>query len=441
MIATPTKNHVSRQVPYQPIGAALDLFYYEGPEVLIEGPAGTGKSRAVLEKVHLLLMAHPGSRGLIVRKTRASMTESVLVTFESKVLPENSPLLKSGGQRRQRQAYVYPNGSHLVVGGMDNALRIMSTEYDVIAVFEGTELTEAEWEMLGTRLRNNVMPFQQAIIDCNPDAPSHWLNQRANKPGLMQRLRSRHHDNPSVTPAYLARLDALTGARKKRLKDGIWAAAEGMVFDNWDPDKHLIDADKVLTGMVRWTVVGVDWGYRDPGVMQVWGVLGDNRMVRLVEHYHTAKTIPEWWVPRGLELKRMYSPRAFVCDPSQPANIEVLRRAGLPAIEAVNDIRIGLDRVHDRLDMQPDGSYGIQFVRDGLLTLDQELAETKQPKQTIEEFESYVYAKPVKEQRNLKEDPVDFSNHGMDAMRYAVMYVDPQKGRISGKKSVFHGGD
>lgn len=78
--------------PYTPYGAAGQLFYARAAEVLLAGPAGTGKSRACLEKLHLAAMKYPGMRGLIVRKTRESLSESGLVTFEDKVLPEQSRL-------------------------------------------------------------------------------------------------------------------------------------------------------------------------------------------------------------------------------------------------------------------------------------------------------------------------------------------------------------
>jgi hypothetical protein len=474
---------------YQPRGAAQELFYCKGGEVLVEGPAGTGKTRAVLEKMHLCLLKYPGARGLIVRKTRASMTESVLVTYEEKVVGAGNPMLEKGGSRRQRQSYAYENGSHLVVGGMDNAGRIMSTEFDLIAAFEATELTEDDWERLMTRLRNGVMPFQQGVADCNPEGPGHWLNRRADGGGSgvlglgsgqregekvpvpifsddqspesrekdgegvdggagktqhafgacratrngMVRLRSRHEDNPTVTEAYLNRLDALSGVRRLRLKDGVWAASEGMVYDVFDANVHVVDAKALLPGMVRWTVVGVDWGYRDAGVMQVWGVLGDGVMVRVCEHYHTGKTVSDWWAAKALEFKRQYNPRAFVCDPSQPASIEVLKKAGVNAVTADNNVRGGIDRVYDRMAVRnAAGSVfgaGLVFLRDGLLLKDRSLVEAKLASQTVEEFESYVYANG-KERRNYREEPVDFSNHGMDAMRYAVGYVDAFRGGL-----------
>ncbi|HLS00652.1 MAG TPA: hypothetical protein VK054_01520, partial [Beutenbergiaceae bacterium] len=92
----------------------LDLLKFKGPEIMLAGPAGTGKSRASLEKIHLCAERYPGMRALIVRKTRVSLTQTGLVTFEDHVLPEGHPVLQ-GAQRSHRSTYQYPNGSEIVV--------------------------------------------------------------------------------------------------------------------------------------------------------------------------------------------------------------------------------------------------------------------------------------------------------------------------------------
>jgi len=89
-------------------------------------------------------------RGAIVRKVRASCTHSILVTFETFVVEARSPVLAGAG-RENRSVYHYPNGSEIAVLGMDNYDRIMSSEFDFIAVFEATELTELEFDTLCTR--------------------------------------------------------------------------------------------------------------------------------------------------------------------------------------------------------------------------------------------------------------------------------------------------
>jgi phage terminase large subunit len=243
--------------PYEPFGAARKLFYSEDREVLIDGPAGTGKTRACLEKVHLLAQEIPDLRVLLVRKTRASMTQSILVTFEEKVLPADSPV-KSGPKRWYRQNYRYPNGAEVVIGGLDSVERIMSSEYDIIVVFEATETTENEWETLLSRLRNHVLTFQQAIADCNPSHPRHWLIERA-RSGKMTRFPSRHEDNPSLKSEYVDALSQLSGHRRSRLYEGVWAAAEGLVYP--DADKCIAAHFDPPAGRL---VGGIDFGWTNP---------------------------------------------------------------------------------------------------------------------------------------------------------------------------------
>jgi phage terminase large subunit len=144
---------------YTPYGAVRSVWSCKAKRVLCDGPAGTGKTRGILEKVSLAARKYPGARFLMVRKTRASMTESVLVTLERHVLVDSAgdpePWV-TPMQRRTRHSYVLPNGSEIVVGGMDNSDRILSSEYDVIVFFEATESTESDLDTLTTRLRNGV---------------------------------------------------------------------------------------------------------------------------------------------------------------------------------------------------------------------------------------------------------------------------------------------
>jgi phage terminase large subunit len=80
--------------PYRPYGVAQGLLYCHAPEVLMEGPAGTGKTRALLEKANLCALKYPGMRALLVRKTRESMTESVLVPHAHNVNDITIPMAR-----------------------------------------------------------------------------------------------------------------------------------------------------------------------------------------------------------------------------------------------------------------------------------------------------------------------------------------------------------
>src|SRR5258706_4665978 len=263
---------VVAQHRFAPRGAALALFSSRAPEVLLAGAAGTGKSRACLEKLHAVALKYPGMRGLIVRKTASSLPNSALDTFQKHVIKESVDLNHVkfyGGGPKEAQSFRYSNGSTITTGGMDKSTRVMSSEYDVIYVQEATELSEEHWEALRTRLRNGKMPYQQLIADCNPDRPTHWLKLRSDgKKTLM--LHSKHEDNPTLFNAdgpltdsgkeYIGKLDNLSGVRHARLRQGIWAAAEGLVYEEFSDSIHIVD--ELPAGFEAWPRYwAIDFGF------------------------------------------------------------------------------------------------------------------------------------------------------------------------------------
>src|SRR5690554_2534048 len=118
---------------YRPRGTAVQVMEAREDEVLVCGPAGTGKSRVCLEKLHLVALLNPGMRGLIVRKTSVSLGSTTLVTWREQVIKEalaTGTVHFYGGSPQEAASYRYDNGSVIVVGGMDKATKIMSSEYD-----------------------------------------------------------------------------------------------------------------------------------------------------------------------------------------------------------------------------------------------------------------------------------------------------------------------
>lgn len=400
--------------PYCPRGAALELLYAREHELLMVGAAGTGKSRAALEKAHLVAQKYAGCRILTCRKTRESMSQSTLVTWEAKVVQVGF-FGDSNVARSHRQSYQYPNGSEVVVGGLDKPSKILSTEFDLIIVDEATEIDEESWETLLSRLRNHVVPYQQAIACCNPDAASHWLNQRALKGG-MRRLTSVHKDNPSVTRDYLDMLDRLTGVRRLRLRDGVWAQAEGVVYEEYDPAVHVKKLDAEKSFFSNGFFASVDWGFTHAGVLQVWGMDHDGRMYLVYEVYRSGQTI-DWWVEQAKRAGAAFGFNLFVCDSARPDHIDQMKKHGLNAIEAYKSVEVGIQAVKHRLAIAGDGKTRLYLLDDCLSGRDEKLVEAKRPWRTAHEFDAYVWDA-------AKDKPVKENDDGMDALRYAVAYAD-----------------
>jgi phage terminase large subunit len=353
-------------------------------------------------------------RALLLRKTLTSLTASGLVTYREKVLPGFSVRFYGGGRERPAQ-YEYANGSVAVVGGLDHASKVLSSEYDLIYVQQAEELTEAEWETLSTRLgRDGKKPAAQLLGDCNPDAPHHWIKQRSSRGDLVM-LESRHEDNPTVTPEYLARLDALTGVRKQRLRYGIWAAAEGMIYEGWEPAVHLISRRELPA---EWpTDIAIDFGFVNPFVAQVWREDPDGVLILERELYHTQVLVEDHarQIVRHLGTRR---PRSVVCDHDAEGRATFQRVTGWRTLPADKAVSAGIQEVQSRLNVGANGRPGLQIMRDAPLVVDASLREAGKPTSTAEEFESYVWDTNNGAARG--ERPLKENDHGMDALRYLM---------------------
>lgn len=450
---------------YEPFGAAKELFDCREPEVLLSGPAGTGKSRACLEKLHMMALATPGLRGLIVRKTRESLGSTALVTWREHVATEaiaTGLVSFYGGSAEEPPQYRYSNGSKIMIGGMDKPTKIMSSEYDVAYVQEATELNTTDWENITTRLRNGRISFQQLIADCNPDIPTHWLKQRCDRGGTVM-LHCRHEDNPrlfnrdgTLTPegrAYLSKLDALTGVRKQRLRHGLWVAAEGLIYEEWDESAHLLNPFEIPAAWTRWWTI--DFGFTNPFVCQMWAEDPDGRLFLYREIYHTRRLVEDH-ARNILRLVRMCAdccdskasghdchdckacqlewtepkPRSVICDHDAEDRATLERHLSMSTSPAKKTVSDGIQAVQSRFKKAGDGKPRLFIVRGARVEKDPELDSMKLPTCTAEEVVGYVWdrgtAKAQQDGKPPKEVPVKENDHGMDALRYMVAQRDLQ---------------
>ncbi len=412
-------------------GGAREMWRYQGHECVISGPYETGKTLPSLHKINALLLKYPGARALMVRKTYKSLINSATVTYEKKVLeypPDDfkCPIRKLGKSRPDW--YDYPNGARLVLGGMDNPDKILSSEWDYIYVNQAEELSLDEWEKLTGRCtgRAGNAPYSQIIGDCNPGPPSHWIKHR---PSLKMFV-SRHEDNPTlfdqVTGAItkqgqrtMSILDALTGVRYKRGRLGLWAGAEGQVFEEWDDTVHLIDWFKPLPDWPRYR--SVDFGYTNPFVCKWWAIDPDGRAYSYREIYET-KRLVEDLAKEIVALSEGERITETVADHDAEGRA-TLQRHGVPTVAADKSVLTGIEAVQKRLRIQGDGKPRLFEMRDSLVRMDQDLAQRRKPTCTAEEYPGYIW-QPVSEGRAAKEEPVKDGDHGIDTTRYMIMRLD-----------------
>lgn len=379
------------------------MFRHHGSELLIAGPAGTGKTYGCLWRMHLAALKYPGMRGIMLRKTQEDLTASALVTYQSRVIGSGSYGVRPfGGSKLKPAGFQYRNGSELLIGGLDKPEKVMSREYDLVYVNEATETTEADWESLTTRTRWGVMPYQQVYADCNPQGPGHWLYKRVHS-GKTTMLTSVHEDNPDLFDgigwtergrAYLATLDNLTGFRRDRLRLGLWTAAEGVVYPGFHRATHVRAVD--CTGWA--TILALDVGTRNPTALLTIRHAGDR--IHVEREMYQRGMSSDAITDASLSAFVSARPEYLVIDPSAAGLIGSLTERHIPVRKGVNDVRTGIGRVTSAL---PD------------LTVDPSCVNL------IDEFESYRYPDGA---RAESDTPIKANDHALDALRYAVMELN-----------------
>jgi phage terminase large subunit len=107
-------------------------------------------------------------------------------------------------------------------------------------------------------------------------------------------------------------------------------------------------------------------------------------------------------------IKQIVKPgEPIYCDTAEPNRIEELKRAGVKALPANKDVKLGIDFLKSRK----------LFIHSGSVNL-------------LKEIKSYKYMDQGKRLGNEPEVPLKLNDHAMDAMRYGALHFKKPKSGV-----------
>lgn len=394
------------------------FLFCDAKEKMYDGAFGAGKSR-VLAYNAVMAARHPGNLVGLFRKTLTSLKYTTL-----KVLLERDgglpPVLPLGSYKHNKTEHRISihGGGEIIYMGFDDPLRIASLNLGSAFVDEAREIEEDEYTMLLGRLRNTSDPLRQLGLATNPDSPSHFLYKRfyQSKDNTRAVFKSKSTDNFFLPQDYIDMLAKFTGQYRDRFVLGKWVAFEGVIYDNFSRDVHLVHRD---ISEFKWFLLSIDEGYKDPAVIELWGIDSDNRM-HLLKMFYKRQVLPSKMVqvlkyygmsliaqlrPAGIPIEQWEVPqRIFVFDPSAAGLRADAEDEGLDCRPANNAVFEGNQCVRDFLAVDNNGRPG--------LTVEPDAEGTEE---WLTEVESYHLDKNEKPAKGL--------DHAMDGTRYAAMFM------------------
>lgn len=185
------------------------------------------------------------------------------------------------------------------------------------------------------------------IADTNPDHPEHWLLKDYIKSGASGIL-SNHFsldDNTFLDERYVREIKATTpkGMFYDRGVKGLWVSGDGVVYPQFDRQKHSITADQARQINFDRIIAGVDWGWEHYGAIVAIGVKGRNYCV--IEEDATKHRYINGWIEAAKGMITRYGNIPFYCDPARPEHIAAFQKAGIQAYFGNNRVLSGIEAV------------------------------------------------------------------------------------------------
>lgn len=283
--------------------------------------------------------------------------------------------------------YEFHNGSVIEFFSADDSSKLRGARRDILYVNECNNITFDAYNELSIRTKKEV------FLDFNPTT-EFWVHKELKDEPDSDFIILTYKDNEALDQSIVEQIEK---NRTKAETSAYWSnwwkvygegqigSLEGVIFSNWKQiDKIPVEAK--LIG------IGLDFGYtNDPtAIVEVYNWNGQRIINELC--YQTGMLNSDI-------AKILPSNIPIYADSSEPKSIEEIRRFG----KTIRGVTKGKDSIN----------YGIQVMQS------QEYLVTSNSTNLIKELRGYIWDTDKSGTKLNK--PIDYNNHGLDALRYHEM--------------------
>jgi len=295
------------------------------------------------------------------RKRPFIITGTSIAAIKRNILDEITRLFGEDTSLNQRNEFnLFGNTIHCF--GTENIDSYKAIKGFTAYGWLGNEVTDSHQNSIDQAFKRCSGKGARIWWDTNPDYPYHFIKtDYIDKAGFVLSngqidVKSWHFildDNTKLPPEYIESIkrSTPTGMWYDRDIMGLWVAAEGMVYKDFEYSRHAIDKLPEIEGKpitLNDYFAGQDWGYEHKGVFALYGCDHDGIVYRLLEIAESHQQIG-WWSSEVLKLKQTYGNFPVYCDPARPDHISAYRSAGINAKEARNPVIEGITFVAGQL--------------------------------------------------------------------------------------------
>lgn len=397
---------------YDLIGRGYERFWYwQGRYRVLMGSRGSKKSMTTAYWYILHMMEMPLANLLVVRMVADTNRDSTYATL-LKVIHLLGVQDHWAWSKAPLEITYRPTGQKIIFRGLDDPYKLSSIDVPKGVLCwawfeEAYQITSEEmFDKVDQSIRGQMPPgyFPQITLTFNPWNQNHWLKKRffdTPRPGVLA-MRTNYRINEFLSDhdrQFFENMRVQNPRMYQVAGLGNWGVSEGLIYTDWEVrDFDLSEIRQRQSVRMIW---GLDFGYsQDPTALVASAVDLKERTIYVYDEWfalrQTNRMIADVIRERGWGRERI------VCDSASPQNIGELQLE--QNIDAVASPK-GKDSVEN----------GIQLVQQYHIVIAPKCVNV------IKEIESYSYDQD--KLGNVLSTPIDDWNHGLDALRYSLVYM------------------
>ena len=356
--------------------------------IINQGSSRSSKTYSLCQLMVFYCLNNPNKLVSIVRKSFPSLRATVYRDM-IEVL-NNLNLYSEKYHNKTEHIYTFPNGSQIEFFSLDDSQKVRGRKRDVLWANEANEIPYESWMQLNMRTTHKM------IADFNPSDTEHYLYDLMLQPNAIK-IHSTYKDNTFLDKSIVQEIEDLIKVDIDYYNIyalGLPSKSNSTIYNHYQLTKELIKGE---------TILGLDFGYQHPTALTRCD-FKDNKFStkELIYESHLTTTELIYLIKKKLEDEGLNQNQLIVCDYARPEIIKELNDNGLNCVNAIKNVKEGIDAVKS---MQ-------WFVDENSLNIKKELNNYKW--KTVGE--------------RLTDEVVKLWDDAMDSIRYAVLYYKKNKG-------------
>jgi PBSX family phage terminase large subunit len=365
--------------------------------------------------------AYKNVRCIYVRNTYPELKDTVIPQFRDAFEKYGRFNYVESSKEGSHIAKFHDTGSEIRFRSADEPTKLLSAEYDVIALCQGEAISSQVIQILFGRWSGTRLPKKLMLNEGNPAGT--WVkteyvdkeHEELEKNGIfflrVKTQENLHNIDSDFIEDYKRRNSELD---YRRFIEGEFIGNDDMVFHQFSNDNII---DPINVNEIKYTYkkgIGGDYGQRNLATF-VWGYKDPEGVITIYDSWGKPRQTAEEIANAGLKYGKQSTVYDYSCKGDYAKGYDIsewdrLTKLGLNLIECSKEDEAGTI------------SYINSLLKQGLLKI------TSNNEELIWEINNWKYQpQRLGNDLNGKETPIDANNHYIDALKYLIKWLEGVK--------------